>query len=90
MLKGIQTYASVSGELDFTTNRDSFVSCLCKAAIPLNYHVNSAVNSASSKPDGGASHSGGHGGMSNSSSTQSLTNNSNATPGNREVHNLNA
>ena len=40
ILKGIQVFASVSGQLERTTNRDSFISCICKSALPVNYYAN--------------------------------------------------
>lgn len=40
ILKGIQVFASVCGQLERTTNRDSFISCICKSALPVNYYAN--------------------------------------------------
>lgn len=44
ILKGIQVFASVCGQLDRTTNRDSFISCICKSALPVNYYANNLAS----------------------------------------------
>jgi len=62
ILKAIQTYASVSGQFDFTSTRDAFVSCACQAAIPTSYLL-------SLKSDGGSNHVGAQASQSNSTVT---------------------
>lgn len=37
VLKGLQTYANLCGQLDMTTPRDAFITALCKASLPPHY-----------------------------------------------------
>lgn len=39
ILKGMRTFASVSGQLEKTSQRDAFISAICKSAVPTNYHA---------------------------------------------------
>ena len=48
ILKGLQTFASVCGELELNSNRDAFISCICKFSLPSNY-VASNLNNLLSK-----------------------------------------
>jgi len=48
ILKGLQVFASVCGQLNLNSNRDAFISCLCKMALPVNYVANN-LNSLLSK-----------------------------------------
>ncbi|XP_065066543.1 protein MON2 homolog isoform X1 [Rhopilema esculentum] len=88
ILKAIQTYASVSGQLSFTSTRDSFVSCLCKSAIPASYLMSVM---SSSKLDAGSNQHSSHAAMSSSASSQTLSNHSTSSGigvsanGNREL-----
>ena len=84
ILKAIQTYASVSGQFDFTSTRDAFVSCACQAAVPASYL--SAL-----KAEGGPSHATTQQNVNSASSVTSLSSHPssaatlNSGNGNREV-----
>lgn len=43
ILKGLQVFASVCGQLDRTNNRDSFITCICKTALPPNYYASNLI-----------------------------------------------
>ena len=84
ILKAIQSYSSVSGQFDFMSKRDAFVSCICQAAIPTSYLL-------ALKSDGSSNHSGSQTNTGSSSSMTQLSNHSNNAAasnsgnGNREV-----
>ena len=48
ILKGLQTFASVCGQLQLNSTRDAFISCICKTSLPANY-VASNLNCLLSK-----------------------------------------
>ena len=48
ILKGLQTYASVCGQLKLNSHRDAFLSCICRASLPSNY-MTSSLNNVLSK-----------------------------------------
>lgn len=39
ILKAEQSYASLCGKLNMTLTRDAFITALCKASLPPNYHL---------------------------------------------------
>lgn len=46
ILKGLQAYANLCGQLDMTTPRDAFITALCKASLPPHYTL-TVLNSQS-------------------------------------------
>ncbi len=81
ILKAVQTYGSVCGQLNFTSWRDAFIQCLCKSAIPNNYNWYSATTTVSSKPESSTNHSGSQSSLPQSSSMQSLSSHTSTTGG---------
>ena len=43
ILKGLRVFASVCGQLERTNNRDSFITCICKTALPPNYYASNLI-----------------------------------------------
>lgn len=50
ILKSLQTFASVCGQLDLNSNRDAFISCICKMSLPENYAANNLHALLSKQP----------------------------------------